>query len=238
MKRVWDNDPEKAGQQARGTQTQDTRPRTQRVRDRDPQREGEDRDPERGTMNQRKGTGNPKEGHLDGEVGPSDGAGASGRRPGRPGHAPHQLVDGGREGGGDGAVAEGAVRGPAEARAEQQQQQQRGLGARHGAGAPSVGSTRTPRLRPPSPHLSLCRLSPFPGLIPSRPGLGPPPSGFRVPLRAAFPSLLSASRLALLAPLPICQLCPRLPSLLASAPGFPSLLLSPVSLSACVLPSR
>lgn len=58
----------------------------------------------------------------------------------------HQLADGVREGGRDGAVAEGAVRGSTKAGAEQQQQQQQGG---LGAGSPLL-TPHTPIRAPPS----------------------------------------------------------------------------------------
>lgn len=66
----------------------------------------------------------------------------------------HQLADGVRERGGDGAVAEGAVGVPTEAGTEQQQQQQGGLGA----GSP-LWAPHTPP--PDSPLSPFPRLSPF-----------------------------------------------------------------------------
>lgn len=89
----------------------------------------------------------------------------------------HQLADGAGEGGGDGAVGEGAVRGPAEAGAEQQQQQQRGLRAARGEA--SIGPAPPPplsRLPPPAPF-SLFPLSPFQLFHFS----APPPLGSCVP---------------------------------------------------------
>lgn len=75
----------------------------------------------------------------------------------------HQLADGVREGGRDGAVAEGAVRGSTKAGAEQQQQQQGGLGA----GSPLL----TPH--PPIQAPPFFPLSPIPRLSPFLPVLSP-----------------------------------------------------------------
>lgn len=79
----------------------------------------------------------------------------------------HQLADGVGEGGGDGAVAEGAVWGPTQA-GQQQQQQQGGLG-----GGPRWRCT--PPLPAPLSQLSPCGPTP-------QPAWGLPTSALRSPV--------------------------------------------------------
>lgn len=117
----------------------------------------------------------------------------------------HQLADGVGEGGRDGAVVEGAVRGSTKAGAEQQQQQQGGLGA----GSPLL--TPHPQFKPPPilPPFS------FPKAQSISSGSQPPAlSAFRLltsdPLSLFFSLLLFN---AIQSPLPQVSLCTHLPNL-------------------------
>lgn len=142
-----------------------------------------------------------------GELRPSEGSWASKRPAGEDGSSPHQLADGLSKGGGDGAVAEGAVGAPAEAGAEQQQQQQQQRGLQGGGHYWLHTPLSEASPRPQGSSISSSSLPPPSGSVrPSLTGLFSPPlsTSPTQPVSLPFCSPLPGIFSSLSTPLPFC----------------------------------